>query len=81
MSSRRARIKPRTAVFLGCEGDSEQSYGQFLNDVLNEKGLPYHIEVVKLNPGAGDPRSRLLRAKKEIDKHARNRTKFRYMAI
>ena len=81
MSGRRARNKPRTAVFLGCEGESEQSYGQFLNDALNKKGVPFHIEVVNLNPGAGDPRSRLLRAKKEIDKRARNRTKFRHMAI
>jgi hypothetical protein len=81
MSGRRARIKPRTAVFLGCEGESEQSYGQFLNDALNEKGLRFHIEVVNLNPGTGDPRSRLLRAKKEIDKRTRNRTKFRHMAI
>jgi hypothetical protein len=74
MSGRRPAIKPRKTVFLGCEGESEQSYGQFLNDVLNEKGLRFHIEVVNLNPGAGDPRSRLLRAKKEIDKRARNRT-------
>ncbi len=81
MSRRRSIIQPRTPVFLGCEGESEQSYGQFLNDIINERRLPYHIEVVNLSPGAGDPRSRLMRAQKEIQKHARNRVKFRYAAL
>ncbi len=81
MTGRRAIIEPRTPVFLGCEGESEQSYGQFLNGALNEKGLPFHIEVVNLSPGAGDPRARLIRAQKEIAKHARNRTKFQHMAV
>jgi RloB-like protein len=81
MRRRSPTIKPRTPVFLGCEGESEQSYGQFLNDVLNEKRLPFHIEVVNLSPGAGDPRTRLIRAHKEINKRARNRIEFGYMAV
>lgn len=62
MRMRRRIIKPKTPIFLGCEGESEQAYGQLLNDLLQAAGHPVHLEVVNLSPGAGDPASRLRRA-------------------
>ena len=63
---RRPIIKPKTPIFLGCEGESEQAYGQLLNDLLQAEGRPVHLEVVNLSPGAGDPIARLRRAAQEI---------------
>jgi hypothetical protein len=40
MTSRRRIIPQRMPVFLGCEGESEQAYGQVLNDLLREAGRP-----------------------------------------
>lgn len=49
MRRRHAHVPARKLVFLGCEGESEQAYGQFLNDIVRQKDLPFHIEVVNLN--------------------------------
>ena len=75
------RRRPRTPVFLGCEGESEQGYGQLLNDLLQAAGLPFHIEVVNLNPGAGDPNVRLRRAYQEIERRQERRAEFGSQAI
>ena len=51
---RRGRsIEKRTRYFLGCEGESEQAYGSFLNRLASEAGLKIHIVAVNLQP-AGD---------------------------
>jgi hypothetical protein len=81
MSKRRQIIPQRTPVFLGCEGESEQAYGQLLNDLLRIAGRPVHIEVVTLNPGAGDPLARLRRAEQEITRRQQRRSEFRIKAI
>jgi hypothetical protein len=81
MRPRRRIIPQRTPIFLGCEGESEQAYGQVLNDLLREAGRPIHLEVVNLNPGAGDPMTRLRKADKEIDRRQRRRTAFRLQAV
>ena len=45
---------PRLRVFLGCEGQSEQSYGKRLEALLNEPRRQFHFDTVLLQPGAGD---------------------------
>jgi hypothetical protein len=81
MKKRYAHIPARRPVFLGCEGESEQAYGQFLNDIVREKGLPFHIEAVNLNPGAGDPLARVKKASQEITRRSQRRTEFQYCAL
>ncbi len=81
MRRRPAHIPVRKPVFLGCEGESEQAYGQFLNDIVRGKGLPFHIEVVNLNPGAGDPLARVKKAVQEIKRRSQRRAEFQYRAL
>jgi hypothetical protein len=81
MSGRRTIIPQRTPIFLGCEGDSEQAYGQVLNDLLRDAKKPIHLEVVNLNPGAGDPIARLKRAAQEIARRSPRRSEFHIKRI
>lgn len=81
MKSRRPPILQRVPVFLGCEGESEQAYGQLLNQLLRDQGHHIHLEVVPLTPGAGDPVARLLRAAQEIKRRAERRAAFRLKAV
>jgi hypothetical protein len=41
---RRTTIVQRRPIFLGCEGESEQAYGQVLNDLLREAKQPFHLD-------------------------------------
>jgi len=50
----RSPIRRRSRIFLGCEGESEQSYGAFLQRLADERGLMVHILSANLRP-AGDP--------------------------
>lgn len=60
--NRRRAIRPlRQRVFLGCQGDSEQSYGTFLHQLVAERG-DLHIDAVLLQPKAGDPLATVERA-------------------
>lgn len=77
MRKRRSIIVQRTVIFFGCEGESEQGYGQLLNDFLRAANIPIHLEVVNLNPGAGDPIARLRRAEKVIARRRRRRSVFK----
>ncbi|MHB1564853.1 MAG: hypothetical protein ACYCXP_12345 [Leptospirillum sp.] len=53
MSSRkRPHIPKRKRFFLGCEGESERSYGQFLGQLSENRGLPNHIDTVTINGGS-----------------------------
>ncbi|MFG1279834.1 RloB domain-containing protein [Xanthobacter autotrophicus] len=72
----RPTIIPRRPIFLGCEGESEQGYGQLLNDLLRAADIPVHLEVVTLNPGVGDPITRLRRAEQEIIRRQQRRSEF-----
>lgn len=81
MRKRHPTITPRTPIFLGCEGESEQAYGQLLNDLLQAAGRPVHLEVVNLSPGAGDPVARLRRASLEIARRRQRRSGFVRRAI
>lgn len=81
MTRRRAIIPQRKPVFVGCEGESEQAYGQLLNDILQEQKLSFHLEVVNLSPGAGDPVSRLHKAQKEIIRRKQRRSEFVFRVV
>lgn len=52
--NRRPKIERRARIFLGCEGESEQGYGAFLQRLADENSLKVHIVPVNLRP-AGDP--------------------------
>lgn len=47
-------IERRRRIFLGCEGESEQGYGAFLQRLADEIDLKVHISTISLRP-AGDP--------------------------
>jgi hypothetical protein len=61
--SKRPFIKRRARIFLGCEGESEQSYGAFLQRLADDSGAMVHIVAVNLRP-AGDPLALAEKAKK-----------------
>jgi len=81
MKRRRPAILQKTPIFFGCEGESEQAYGQLLNDLLREAGKPFHLDVVNLNPGAGDPIARLRRAKQEVARRHQRRPEFHLKVV
>lgn len=58
----RRPIRPiRRRVFMGCQGDSERSYGALLHQLVANTGR-LHIDAVLLQPGAGDPLDTVKRA-------------------
>ncbi len=60
MTRRRPQyILQRRPVYIGYEGASEVSYAGFLQDLLREAGLPVHLVIDELGPGAGDPLARV----------------------
>ena len=62
-------IRPHRRVFLGCEGKSEFGYGGVLQQFLKSAGAHVHLDLVKLQPGGGDPLALVERARKLIDRH------------
>ncbi|SFL17553.1 RloB domain-containing protein [Methylobacterium pseudosasicola] len=62
MRSRRPRIPLRRRVFLGCEGESEQSYGALLARLTEDRHKRIHLDTAVLQPGAGDPLALVERA-------------------
>lgn len=81
MRSRRAPIRSRKLVFLGCEGRSEESYGALLNRISKDAGLSIHIHLEVLQPGAGNPLQLVRRAGQMIREIERKRSKFSIKAI
>ena len=57
MKTRRPFIPQRKPIFIGCEGESEQSYSGYLQDLIHEAALHVHLTVEVLK--AGDPLSRI----------------------
>ena len=53
MTGRRI-IEKKARIFLGCEGESEQGYGAFLQRLADSARLKIHIVIKNLQP-AGDP--------------------------
>jgi hypothetical protein len=64
-------IKRRARIFLGCEGESEQGYGAFLQKLADESGLSVHVLPVNLQP-AGDP---IALVEKAVKSYAREEKK------
>jgi hypothetical protein len=58
---RRRAIPKRKRIFLGCEGQSEQAYGRFLNNLAELSGAKVHVVTVNLQP-AGDPHKLAIKA-------------------
>lgn len=67
---RRMKVPRRTRFFLGCEGESEQGYGAFLDRLADARGLYVHIDVVNLQP-AGDPLALAQKAVQIANRRAR----------
>jgi hypothetical protein len=75
VTARRARIPPRRRFFLGCEGESEQSYGALLQIVADESlQLRIHLDLQLL--GGGDPLAIVEAAVEKARERARNRGRF-----
>lgn len=54
---RRPIIPQRKPIFIGCEGESEQGYAGFLQDLIQEAELHVHLNIDVLR--AGDPLARI----------------------
>jgi hypothetical protein len=48
---------------------------------VRERGLPFYLEVVNLNSGAGDPLARVKKAVQEIKRRSLRRAEFQYRAL
>jgi hypothetical protein len=71
MSRRRPTIPQRKPIFIGCEGESEQGYAGFLQDLIHEADLPVHLVVEVLR--AGDPLARIELAVRKLERARRTR--------
>lgn len=69
--TKRRIIKRRARIFLGCEGESEQAYGAFLQRLADENSLSVHILPVNLQPAG----STLALAKKAVKMYAKEKVK------
>lgn len=68
---RRPRIiQQRRRIFLGCEGESEQSYGVLLARLVEMHHRRVHIDAVVLQPGGGDPLAIVERAVEAMRRRA-----------
>ncbi|MFA7504698.1 MAG: RloB domain-containing protein [Burkholderiaceae bacterium] len=60
-------------MFVGCEGESERSYGAFLTRLIEEGELAVHLDTVVLQPGGGDPCAIVELAVQRIAQKQKNR--------
>lgn len=59
-------ILQRRRFFVGCEGESEQSYVALLARLSAARHLPVHLDAVLLQPGGGDPLAIVERAVQRV---------------
>lgn len=78
--TRRRIIERRARVFLGCEGESEQGYGAFLQRLADAKGLKVHVVPVNLQP-AGDPLMLARKAAVELEREVKRGGTFAGQAV
>lgn len=70
---RRAFISQRRRIFLGCEGESERGYANFLGQHLRERyDLHIALNTEVLQPGGGDPMALIQLAAQKIARSERN---------
>lgn len=77
----RLRIRQRTRIYLGCEGESERSYGKRLNEIADAAGLSLFLDCDVLQPGGGDPLALVQLAVKHIGEKTSKRGAFAYRAV
>lgn len=76
------KIPQRRRIFLGCEGESERSYGTFLSRVaLEVRGLHVAMDVDLLRPGGGDPLALIELACQRIGRKEVSHGSFRGKAV
>jgi len=73
------RIQQRTRIYLGCEGESEQSYGKRLNEIADAAGLSLFLDCDVL--GGGDPLALIQLATVRIREKSKKRGAFAYRAV
>lgn len=76
----RRTIERRARIFLGCEGESEQGYGAFLQRLADAKGLKVHVVAVNLQP-AGDPMKLAQKAVMALDREVKRGGPFAAQAV
>lgn len=77
----RIRIQQRTRVYLGCEGESEQSYVARLSQIADAAGLHLHFDNDLLRPGGGDTLALVELAIRRIKEKEAKRGAFVFRAI
>lgn len=77
----RLRITQRARIYLGCEGQSEQSYGARLGQIADSAGLHLYIDNDVLQPGGGDPLGLVELAILRITEKGRKRGDFAFRAV
>lgn len=77
----RARIPQRTRIYLGCEGQSEQSYGARLSQIADDAGLHLHFDNDVLRPGGGDPLALVQLAIRRIKEREARRSAFAFRVV
>ncbi len=77
----RLRIPQRTRIYLGCEGQSEQSYGARLGQIAEAAGLHLHFDNDVLQPGGGDPLALVRLAIRRIEEKEAKRGRFAFRAV
>jgi hypothetical protein len=81
MRQRRAQIAARHRFFLGCEGESEQSYGRLLQQIADEEIPHLHIHLdIQVFQG-GDPLAIVTAAYRTAHQLAKNHGRFRARAV
>lgn len=79
MTGRRT-IERRARIFLGCEGESEQGYGAFLQRLADAKNIRVHVVAVNLQP-AGDPLKLAQKAALAFDRETKKGGPFAAQAV
>lgn len=74
MRDRRALRPQRKPIFVGCEGESEQSYVGFIQDLIDAAELPIHLNIEPLR--AGDPLARVEYALSRLARLRKSRSAF-----
>lgn len=72
--------KQRKRIFLGSEGSSERSYGQYLKLIADAHSLPIHIDCNYVTSG-GDPLKVVQEAIKLMKRNSRNHGDYLIKAI
>ena len=77
----RQGIQQRARIYLGCEGESEQSYGKRLNEIADGAGLSLFLDCDVLQPGGGDPLALVRLAVRRVLEKVNKRGTFAYRAV